>query len=58
MTKNSADEQSKKKELQQKKFVNKRLPEVSEELDSINRPLHKVRNIGEYMFVLLCCRAH
>ncbi|KAK2187311.1 hypothetical protein NP493_170g04032 [Ridgeia piscesae] len=41
-TKTSAEEQGKKKEFQQNKFVNKRLPEVSEELDSFNRPLHKV----------------
>ena len=47
-TKTSAEEQGKKKEFQQNKFVNKRLPEVSEELDSFNRPLHKVR-------LVTCC---
>ena len=44
-TKTSAEELGKKKELQQNKFVNKRLPEVSEELDSFNRPFHKVRHV-------------
>ena len=51
MTKNSADEQSKTKELQHGKFVNKRLPEVSEELDSFNRPLQKVGHFGEHTFI-------
>ena len=53
VTKTNTDEQSKTKELQHGKFVNKRLPEVSEELDNFNRPLQKVGHIKAYHIIII-----